>query len=211
MERYLLWDYNGTIIDDLDLCVSIENRMLKERNLPSYPVSREEYQEHFCFPVINYYYKVGYTFEDETYEEVSNEFNKEYQERFFEVSLMEEFIPTIEKAISLGYHNVILSASYQKNLDAQCDALNICNYFESIIGIDDQLASSKIEHAKRWMNQAQVKPEQCKYLGDSLHDLETARELGVIDCVLIAKGHQSYGVLSKEYSNVVHSLDEVIL
>ncbi|MBQ6533170.1 MAG: HAD family hydrolase, partial [Solobacterium sp.] len=60
--KTVIWDYNGTILDDLDICLQIENEMLKERRMPAWPVDRETYLDHFGFPVIDYYYYIGYTF-----------------------------------------------------------------------------------------------------------------------------------------------------
>ena len=128
MKKTIFWDYNGTIIDDTLYCLSIENEMLENRGLPG-PVTLEEYLDHFGFPVINYYYKIGYTFEDETYEDVSVEFNRKYDENFDRVSLMDDFTEFIQKASEQGYQNVIVSASRQDKLEAQCEKLGIRQYF----------------------------------------------------------------------------------
>ena len=195
--KTLIWDFNGTILDDLQLCLSIENEMLKKRGMKKYPVTKQDYLNTFSFPVINYYYHIGYTFDTESYEEVSIEFNQEYDRRFNECSLMDDFISTIEKAIELGYRNVIL--------------LGIDQYFDEILGIDNMLAASKVEMAKLWMEKSDVEPSECKYIGDTVHDKEVAEALGIHDCVLIANGHQSYEVLRKVTDNVVYTLKEVTL
>lgn len=209
--KTLIWDFNGTILDDLQLCLSIENEMLKKRGMEKYPVSKQDYLNTFSFPVINYYYHIGYTFDTESYEEVSLEFNQEYDRRFDECSLMDDFITTIEKAIQLGYRNVILSASRHDKLVEQCKLLGIDQYFDEILGIDNMLAASKVEMAKIWMEKSDVEPSECKYIGDTVHDKEVAEALGIHDCVLIANGHQSYEVLRKVTDNVVYTLKEVTL
>lgn len=208
--KTLIWDFNGTIIDDVDLCLNIENRMLAKRNLPN-PVSLKDYKDMFCFPVIDYYYKVGYTFEDETYDEVSVEFNRMYDDEFDTCTLNKGFTEKIREAVGKGYRNVILSASRHDALIDQCRRLNIEQYFEEILGIDNMLAGSKIGMARRWMENSNVRPEDCKFIGDTIHDMETAEALNINDYVLIAAGHQSYDVLKKETDRVVHDLYEVVL
>jgi len=47
-------------------------------------------------------------------------------------------------------------------------------------------------------------------IGDSLHDLDTARAMG-IDCVLVAKGHQAKDVLLENYDKIVDDIREVEL
>ena len=79
----------------------IENEMLKKRGMEKYPVTKQDYLNTFSFPVINYYYHIGYTFDTESYEEVSLEFNQEYDRRFDECSLMDDFISTVEKQLNL--------------------------------------------------------------------------------------------------------------
>ena len=209
--KTLIWDFNGTILDDVKLCISIENDMLKRRGMKKYPVDIKEYQDYFSFPVINYYYYIGYTFEDETYEDVSLEFNQAYDARFSETKLMDDFLETIQRAKKLSYRNVILSASRHDKLIHQCKLLGIEQYFDEILGIDNMLAGSKVEMAKQWMNKSNVTPQECKYIGDSVHDMEVAQALGIDDFTLLSKGHQSYEVLRKATDRVVHQLSEVNL
>ena len=70
--KTILWDYNGTIINDMELCLNVEKFMLRERGMFA-EYTMEDYRDLFCFPVKDYYLKIGYTFENETYEEVSRE------------------------------------------------------------------------------------------------------------------------------------------
>ena len=67
--KLVVWDFNGTIVNDVELCYEIETKMLQERHMQTYTL--EQYRDTFCFPVIEYYYKMGYTFEEESYEDIS--------------------------------------------------------------------------------------------------------------------------------------------
>ena len=93
-DKTLIWDFNGTIIDDLDLCLGIENLMLKERNM-KYPYTVEQYRDLFCFPVVNYYERIGYTFKNETYDQISKEFAARYSAGFASCHLMDGFLDKI--------------------------------------------------------------------------------------------------------------------
>ena len=210
MKKVLIWDFNGTVIDDVEYCIEIENTMLKERNMDVIS-TYEQYRKDFCFPVIDYYYKIGYTFEEESYADISVEFNDMYNARFDEIKLMDGFEELIHKAKKEGYENVILSASRQDYLDDQCKRLGIDHHFDEILGIDNNLGGSKIEMALKWMETADVHPDDCRYIGDTLHDMETAEALGIRNYTLVACGHQSYEVLREKTPNVVHTLKEVEL
>ena len=204
MKRLIVWDFNGTIIDDTATCLSIENKMLKDRG--------EDYRNLFCFPIINYYKKLGYTFENESYQEISNEFHRDYAALFNDIPLMDGFLDKIHESMDKGYDNVIFSATEQNLLNKQVKDLGINQYFKALIGIDDNMAFSKIEHAKRWIEENNINPNECFYIGDTLHDLETIKALKIKEYALVACGHQSFEVLEKEdHDHVVPTLKEVNL
>lgn len=210
MRSVVIWDFNGTIVDDTRLCFDIEMKMLERRGMySSYTV--EEYRRLFCFPVIDYYHKLGYTFEHETYREVSDEFNRYYDEQFAECGMVPGALEKIRESCAKGYRNVIVSATEQKTLEDECRKLGISEYFSNLIGIDDNMAYSKTVHAARWMETSGIDPDTCFLLGDTLHDLETAEKLGIKDYLLVACGHQAYEVLRKKTEKTVHELAEVIL
>lgn len=208
--KTLIWDYNGTILDDLDLCLKIENEMLMERHMKA-GYTREQYRSLFCFPVIEYYYKLGYTFEHESYEQISVEFNERYDEGFSSCRLTDGFLEKIAEAEEKGYQNVILSACQEEKLLKQTEQLGIAGYFRERMGMDNMLAESKVEMAKHWMIRSGVNPDECMYIGDTLHDMETAEAIGIRNYVLAACGHQSYGVLKNASDHAVHNLREVVL
>ena len=55
--EHVVWDWNGTLVDDAKLCVDIVNGILSEHMMPA--VSLEFYRDHFSFPVSSYYEKIG--------------------------------------------------------------------------------------------------------------------------------------------------------
>ena len=206
----VIWDYNGTIIDDVRISVAIENQMLEERHLKA-GYTLEQYRSLFCYPIIDYYYKIGYTFTTETYEEMAEEFNHLYDQKFDECGLCDGFLEKIKESISSGCRNVILSACEHNLLNQQCRKLGIDGYFDEILGIDNSWAGSKVQMAKDWMNHTDVDPRECIYLGDTTHDLETANAIGIQRCILIGQGHQSYEILKETGAEVKHTLKEVEL
>ena len=171
----------------------------------------DDYRNLFCFPIINYYYKMGYTFEDETYEELSVEFTDLYKELFPKCTIVDGVKSKLKEAIDKGYQNVIVSACEHSMLNEQVDNLGISKYFSHISGIDNILGGSKVDMAKKWFREAKIKSEDCIYIGDTLHDLETAKALGIDECYLVSSGHQSYDVLRREHDRVVRSVKEVVL
>ncbi len=208
--KILIWDYNGTLLDDAALCLEIENQMLAERHMGR-QYTLEEYRDLFCFPVESYYHKIGYTFAGETYAQVADEFNALYDARFSSCTLVPGALDKLEEAVSSGYVNVIISACRQDKLLAQTRQLGIDGYFRQMLGVSDNLAAGKIETARQWLRDSGARPDDCRLIGDTLHDLETARALQIRQTDLVACGHQSYRVLKQAWEQVWHSMAEVVL
>ena len=74
--KNVLFDFNGTIVNDLDLCLNLLNTMLKMRNHET--VSLENYLNIFDFPVIEYYKKAGFVFPEDNFPVLAEFFIKEY-------------------------------------------------------------------------------------------------------------------------------------
>ena len=106
--KHIIWDWNGTLLDDSWLCVESINKSLKKRNLPQ--IDKEKYLDIFCFPVENYYKKLGFDFEIEPFTVSGSEFIANYNSRFQEPNLQEGVIDIIEKVRSMGITQSILSA-----------------------------------------------------------------------------------------------------
>ena len=56
MIKHIIWDWNGTLLDDLDVSMEALNYVLEKENLPLV-LDKEEYRKYFQFPVIEYYKK----------------------------------------------------------------------------------------------------------------------------------------------------------
>ncbi len=208
--KTIVWDFNGTIVDDTQTCLDIENEMLRKRNM-KHDFTIEEYRDHFCFPVINYYYWLGYTFENESYDDISVEFNDMYDKHFPSCRLCEGFQELISLSVEKGYKNIILSATREDRLIRQVKELKIDHYFDELLGIGDLLAGGKTGRALEWMKESGTDPDECIYIGDTTHDAETAKALGIKRCILVSCGHQSFDVLDGAAGETLHSLKEVIL
>ena len=79
---YCIWDFNGTILDDVDLGIYSIN-MLMERYKIDNALDKTSYREKFGFPIIDYYRKIGFDFEKISYKELANEWIKIYSDNLF--------------------------------------------------------------------------------------------------------------------------------
>jgi len=202
----IIWDWNGTLFDDLEVCINVMNRVLKNRDLPLLNIKR--YKEIFGFPVKHYYNQLGFNFVKEPFEKISTEFVTEYQKESLSAKLNENCIPVLEHIRNEGIKQVILSASQVENLEGQVRHFGISDYFDRLLGLDHYHATSKVDIGKRWLEESGFDKKEVLLVGDTLHDYETACEIGC-DCVLLTSGHQSKERVSCLGVPVIESLMEV--
>jgi len=205
--KHIIWDWNGTLINDIWLVVEIMNKMLKKRNMPG--IDSKKYREIFDFPVIDYYAKLGFDFSRESFEELTVEFINEYYTRFNECKLFDETEEVLKKIRDMGISQSILSASKEDVLIEKIKYYGIDKYFCRIMGLENHYAESKVERGKKWIAELNLNPQDVLLMGDTAHDYDVSKHMGC-DCLLIANGHNSYGRLAKLGVDVIGTLKEMI-
>ena len=83
--KHIIWDWNGTLLDDTWLCVEGINKSLEKRSLQT--ISKEIYRKVFSFPVEDYYERLGFDFKKEPFEIAGDEFVAYYAKCFHKVKL----------------------------------------------------------------------------------------------------------------------------
>ena len=207
MEKHIFFDFNGTIINDIDLCLDLLNQILAKQNKKI--LSMEEYKNVFTFPIRDYYIAAGVDFNIESYESLAKWFIKEYQPASMECGLFEGIVDTFKVLKEKGYKLYILSASERNNLLEQCKNYDIDKYFVDILGIDNIHAASKVNIAIDYMKEYNINGEDVIFIGDTLHDLEVANAMGA-HCKLVSCGHQSKEVLSKGNVDILETVNDLL-
>ena len=126
--KHIIWDWNGTLIDDSWLFVEIMNGELQERNLPL--INIESYRRHFTFPVKKYYENLGFDFEKEDFKEVGYNFIKKFKMRKFDANLFPESVKILDYARNLNINQSIVSAQEHNLLNETINHYKIDCYFE---------------------------------------------------------------------------------
>ena len=57
----VVWDFNGTLLDDLGIGIASINALLARRGMPLVE-SHDAYHRIFCFPIREYYRRLGFEF-----------------------------------------------------------------------------------------------------------------------------------------------------
>ncbi len=202
----IIWDFNGTLLNDMQVCIDCMNRMLKDRDLP--PVDLPRYRDIFTFPVRDYYISLGFDFQIEPFEVPAHQFIDLYRESLHLAQLQEDAVELLEHFRLLGARQLVLSAMEQEFLEETLMSKGILGYFDQVTGITNHLGEGKTEKALQLAGQFKKDHAKIVMIGDTVHDYEVAGAAG-IPCILVAQGHQSYERLSRLNCTVIHELKDL--
>lgn len=206
-KKAIIWDWNGTLLNDVEICIDCMNKLLGARNLSL--LDQDAYKDVFTFPVKAYYQKLGFNFTTEEFEKPATEFIDLYYQNLHRADLFKPVNEILSQLKSKGYHQSILSAMEHERLVESLKDKKVFHLFDQVAGIEDHYAHSKLDNGYNLLNKLSFKMEEILIVGDTLHDLEVARKLGV-EILLVANGHQSKERLLAETPNVINDFSEII-
>ncbi|HET6513137.1 MAG TPA: HAD family hydrolase [Candidatus Kapabacteria bacterium] len=186
-KQHIIWDWNGTLLNDLEHNVATMNFLLEHEGLPA--ISEEQHRLHFGFPVKSYYEKLGFDTSSENFARLCTLFNDHYWSQLETCSLVDGAVELLRELSDMGKTQSLLSATEQSRLEQAVGRFGIADLFDHIVGIHDNQASGKLERARELLSRVDLPPENSVMIGDTDHDLEIGNELG-IDVILVEHGHQ---------------------
>lgn len=203
--KAVIFDWNGTLVDDVWLSVNAMNAMLEKRGMK--PITTEYYKSIFSFPVINYYKELGLDVENE-WEEISKEFMDIYLSNSEKLKLFRDVESVVKYFRELSFTTGILSAMEHSILNKQIEHFRISQLFDFVHGIDNHYAGGKLHLGKKILEKTGLKSEEILFVGDTYHDYEVAKEMGC-RIVLINRGHNPQEMLKSTNAPVLNSLEEL--
>lgn len=205
--RHIIWDFNGTLLDDSWLCAEVVDQMLDRRGKT--PLGLETYRRLFDLPLEKFYTRIGFDLASESFEAVATEFINAYDARRRECSLQAGAQQALEGFQRAGLKQSVLSAYELPRLESALKSLAITGYFETFIGMEHHRGGSKAHLGKEFMKNLKNHPAEVLFIGDTIHDYEVASQMQV-DCVLIAQGHHTQDRLRTTGAKVFDSLEEIL-
>ena len=186
--KHIIWDWNGTILDDVEIALLCINTMLRKRKMAE--LNLEGYRRIFGFPVIESYKTLGFKFDSHAeWDAVSREFHAYYDESSPRASLTKGVVATLDGIRRQNIPMSILSASELVSLEAMLTKHGIRKYFDRVYGLSDKYGGSKLELGRKLIADIGMMPCEVLYIGDTDHDYEVSEAIGC-ECVLYLHGHQ---------------------
>lgn len=209
MATHVVWDWNGTLLDDLDCCLTVTDQLLAEFGLPLLE-GRDHYQQIFRFPVADYYADLGFdTGINGNFTAAARRYVQLYTAAAASCGLHKGAYDALATLSRSGLRQVIISASQQQVLDAQLAPFALEVWLDGAHGIADIYAASKLAVAEHWLATTAADPAAVIFVGDSAHDHEIATALGA-QCVLFSGGHHSAAQLRSLGAPVIDDLRDLI-
>ena len=169
--QYVVWDWNGTLLDDMQAAYDAVSISLRKRGMRV--PDRKFYADNFSFPVREYYKKLGFDFAVDSYEDLAVEFFENYVKIKTDLRLHAKKV--LEKLFLNSVKQYILSASEKQMLLDGLQTHKVAVYFNEVIALSNTEADSKIAAGKAFF--AAHRPEgKGIMIGDTVHDAETAKD-----------------------------------
>ncbi len=205
--RHIIWDWNGTIVDDVDLTVEITNIVLLEAGTRT--ISVAEHRSSFEIPILNYYRAIGLPTTPETMPGIDRAFHQSYHDARHRLAVFPDLAPTFERLTAHHCEHSVLSALPHDLLTEHLEHLNLGTRFKRVIGRTTTHAESKVEAGRKMMADLNLRAAEVLVIGDTIYDHEVASALGM-DCALVARGHQNVERLQLATPTyLTHSLSEL--
>ncbi len=202
---HIIWDWNGTLLDDIKASLASVNDMLELREKA--PIDIAFYKECIGVPIIKFYEKV-FELEKEDYSVIIKQYNEGYLRHLNNCTLSRGAAEMLEFFAENGAKQAIVSSSNNEQLLLNVKKYGVFDYFEAILGAADFFAGSKIERAADYLKKSGAKSENVLVIGDLEHDAQLAEELGA-DCVLLTSGHENPERLKQAKAKIIDNLTEL--
>ncbi|SDI75374.1 nucleoside triphosphatase YtkD [Ferrimonas sediminum] len=205
--QHVIWDWNGTLVDDAPLATDIVNRLMASQNLGS--ISLEQYRNDFCHPVIDYYQGLGFDFNRLPFDQLCQQFGQHYRAAREQLKL-HNGSRFLLRSLSRSHTQSLLSASAQHSLEQCISHHQLDGLFDYLYGLDNHHAACKIDRGRELLQVSGIAPERTLVIGDTDHDWEVADALGT-HLWLIADGHQSEAKLGALHGSVFRNWQQLNL
>lgn len=206
--RHIVWDWNGTLLHDVEVVVRTMNETLAALGLE--PVTVEQYRAAYCRPVRTFYGKlIGRDLTDTEWLRLDAEFHDLYHVRAKECVLTADAVPALDGWRAYGGSQSLLSMYHHEQLVALVDEHGISSYFDRVDGSRGGSGDHKAEHLVRHLHELSIDPVDVILVGDSVDDAAAARHVGA-QCVLYAGGFHDAAGLAAAGATVAETLTEAV-
>lgn len=206
--KTIIWDWNGTLLNDVAYAMGCMNQVLAKRNMPL--LTKDRYRKIFGFPVREYYQRAGFDFRTEPFEVVSAEFIAHYYRNLSTPKLYPGARDLVLELSSFGIIQCILSAMEIEPLHQQLRMNGVHDFMKYVYGLNHTHATSKVEIGRNLLRHVGNRAGDSLFIGDTMHDAEVGGALG-LEVVILAHGHHAPTILIEGGNSVLSGIEALRL
>jgi phosphoglycolate phosphatase-like HAD superfamily hydrolase len=204
--RHLVWDWNGTLLDDLTIVVDATNAALAVVGGPV--VTADEHRRDYRRPIVDYYaFALGRPVDADEFAKLDQVFHDAYRKLLVDCALAADAVDAInawpggQSLLSMWFHHELVPEVTRRGL------------VERLARIDGLRAEvgggHKAEHLAEHLDALGVPGHGAVLIGDSIDDAHAAAEVGA-RCVLYAGGFTDPPLLYATGLPVATTLTEAV-
>ncbi|HEY5652223.1 MAG TPA: HAD family hydrolase [Acidimicrobiia bacterium] len=205
---HVVWDWNGTLLDDLPVVLASVNAGVEPYR--SSPVTLDDYRTHYTRPVRQFYDSLlGREITTEEWLDLDHRFHEAYRAQLEEALLAPGAREALERTAGSGMRQSLLSMYPHDDLVPLVAAAGIGHHFARVDGLQGPPGDRKASYLESHLRALSADPGETLVVGDTPDDAHAAAEVGA-DCVLIDSGSHHRPSLEATGVRVASGLIEAI-
>ncbi|WP_405663196.1 HAD hydrolase-like protein [Streptomyces sp. NBC_01166] len=206
---HLVWDWNGTLLDDIQAVLGASNAAFAEVDLE--PLTLDQYREMYCVPIPKFYERLmGRLPTPAEWERMDGLFHRHYTEQRTACGLTEGVEELLVRWQRGGRSQSLLSMYGHEHLVPVVRGYGIERHFVRVDGRTGPSGGSKAQHMERHFEVlGDIAPESAVVIGDAVDDAVAAAHVGA-RAVLYTGGSHSRSSLEAVGVPVVDTLAEAV-
>ncbi len=212
--KFIVWDWNGTLLDDAALWMQAMNSILVRTNRR--PVDLDYFRTVCVFPVHTTYRNLGFT-EDEIENQLSvlHGLAQEHYARAAVAAALRPSVPALlEQWVRQGLSQLILSNHFVTAIEADLERFGVRQHFTRVLAmnhVQEQVVGTirKGERLRLYLQEQGGKPANGLIVGDTEEEVEIARAHGMVSVAITGGVASEERLRAAQPDYVIHDLSEM--
>lgn len=206
--QVIIWDWNGTLLNDIWLVMETVNDLLQKSGKQHLSVA--EFKANFEYPITKFLSNLGFPNDPETLNMLYHKFIEKYEMNVSDSSLMPHGMEVVKNFYSAGVKQILMSMRRKKQVLREAKGFGVFPFMHQVIANKSDLEYDKFEMLNRFLKYNPLETENVLCVGDTIYDWQVANHFG-IDCVLLSGGYQDLTQYADKKIHIIQSLKELQL
>jgi len=206
--RHLVWDWNGTLFNDLNDVVAATNSTLQWMGHPA--ITSARYRELYCRPVKTFHEKlIGHAISQPMWDVINAQFLAAYASNRRSAALAHDALICLAEARRLGMSQSLLSMMWHEQLLGDVAHYGVTAFFSVVDGDRDGKGETKASLLSRHLAAQRIAPRFVIVIGDTVDDALAAQAVGA-RCILVTANAAQSAATLKAFAPTVRTLTDAL-